>query len=127
MRSKVAPSVANFPMYGASNLPPRICSKSLFSSTTMTMWSYIGNVGGQGSLLAAIAIPPADHTRAIVHSRGTFLMCPPSSGVEGLSDSEHVQSHDGVGSATAVLSLDGSLLAFAGTENNHAESQAYCE
>src|SRR6476619_8205528 len=59
---------------------------------------------------------PMDHTRAIVHSRGTFLMCPPASYVEGLSDSEHVQSHDGVGSATAVLSLDKSLLAVAGTE-----------
>jgi hypothetical protein len=59
---------------------------------------------------------PMDHTRAIVHSRGTFLMGPPASYVEGLSDSEHVQSHDGVGSATAVLSLDKSLLAVAGTE-----------
>src|SRR5262245_33435925 len=72
-------------------------------------------------------MPPMDHTRAIVHSCGTFLMCPPASGVEGLSESEHVQSHDGIGSATAVLSLDGSLLAFAGTENSHVESQAYCE
>jgi hypothetical protein len=43
-------------------------------------------------------------------------MGPPASYVEGLSDSEHVQSHDGVGSATAVLSLDKSLLAVAGTE-----------
>jgi hypothetical protein len=59
---------------------------------------------------------PMDHTRAIVHSRGTFLMCPPASYVEGLSDSEDVQSHDGIGSATAVLSLDKSLLAVAGTE-----------
>src|ERR1700755_1253997 len=72
-------------------------------------------------------MPPIDHTRAIVHSRGTFLMGPPASGVEGLSDSEHVQSHDGVGSATAVLSLDGSLLAVGGAENSHAQAQAYCE
>jgi hypothetical protein len=43
-------------------------------------------------------------------------MCPPASYVEGLSDSEDVQSHDGIGSATAVLSLDKSLLAVAGTE-----------
>src|SRR6266480_4278037 len=53
-------------------------------------------------------MPPVEHTRAIMHSCGAFVMCPPASGLERLSDSERVQSHDGISSATAVLSLDGS-------------------
>src|SRR6266496_6868828 len=77
MRSKVAPSAANLLIYGASNLPPRICSKSLFSSTTMTMWSYTGSVEGHDTLSAAAARLAVHDTRAIMHSCDAFVICPP--------------------------------------------------
>src|SRR5258708_21804174 len=81
MRSKVAPSVASFLRYGASNLPPRICSKSLFSSTTITMWSYTGSVAGQGGLSAAIAVPAVHNATAItMQSSDVFVICPPPGG-----------------------------------------------
>jgi hypothetical protein len=46
--------------------------------------------------------------------------------VERLSDSNRVQSHGGISSATAVLSLDQSLVDVAGTQNDPALLQAYC-
>src|SRR5262245_50284471 len=107
MRSKTAPSAANFLMYGASNLPPRICSKSLFSSTTMTMWSYTGSVEGQGSLSAAGGMPAVHDTRAMMHSWNGFVSVLSSVIDPNLVDSRHVSLHDDVGSATTVLSLDG--------------------
>ena len=71
------PFRCQFPdVYGASNLLPRICSKSLFSSTTMTMWSYTGSVEGQGSLSAAAAMPAVHDTRAMMHSCNGFVICP---------------------------------------------------
>src|SRR6516165_10365361 len=78
MRSNMAPSAANFLIYGASNLTPRICSKSLFSSTTMTMWSYTGSVGGHGGLLAATAVLAAHDKRAMTHACEIFGIRPPS-------------------------------------------------
>src|SRR5262252_970399 len=78
MRSNMAPSAANFLIYGASNLTPRICSKSLFSSTTTTMWSYTGSVGGHGGLLAAPAVPAAHDKRAMTHACEIFGIRPPT-------------------------------------------------
>src|SRR5260370_31338111 len=81
MRSKVAPSLASFLRYVASNLPPRICSKSLFSSTTITMWSYTGSVAGQGGLSAAIAVPAVHNATAItMQSSEVLAICPPPGG-----------------------------------------------
>src|SRR6516165_5592835 len=77
MRSSMAPSAAHFLIYGALNLTPRICSKSLFSSTTMTMWSYTGSVGGHGGLLAATALLVAHDKRAIMHACEIFGICAP--------------------------------------------------
>src|SRR5215510_9586405 len=116
MRSKTARSAANFLIYGASNLPPRICSKSLFSSTTMTMWSYTGSVGGHGGLLAATAVLAAHDKRAMTHACEIFGICPPPNwtcacargrercGSIG-SGCKHIQSREDTGSALAVLSL----------------------
>src|SRR5262245_63062210 len=70
-------------------------------------------------------MPPMDHTRAIMHSCGTFLMGPPARGLERLSDSERLPSHGGMSSATAVLSRD--VCGVLPVRNNHAESQAYYE
>src|SRR6516225_6416887 len=106
MRSNMAPSAANFLIYGASNLPPRICSKSLFSSTTMTMWSYTGSVEGPGSLSAAAAMPAVHDTRAMMHRCNGFVICPPSAIDPNWAGSRHVSLHDDIGSATTVLLLD---------------------
>src|SRR5262249_45334250 len=116
MRSNMAPSAANFLIYGASNLTPRICSKSLFSSTTMTMWSYTDSVGGHGGLLAAPAVPAAHDKRAMTHACEIFGIRPPSEstcacarGRERCESTaggcKHMQSHEDTGSGLAVLSL----------------------
>src|SRR5258708_33687493 len=81
MRSRVALSVASFLRYGASNLPPRIRSKSLFSRTAITMWSSTGSVAGQGGLSAAIAVPAVHNATAItMQSSEVFAICPPPGG-----------------------------------------------
>src|SRR5262245_10841982 len=71
----LAPSVASLLRYLASNLPPKICSKSLFSSMTITMWSYTGSVEGQDNLFAAAATTLEAHVkRAMAHTRKMFCI-----------------------------------------------------
>src|SRR5262249_16664366 len=113
MRSNVAPSAARFLKYGASDVPPRICSKSLFSSTTMTMWSYTGNVAGQGGLSAASAVPAVDNATAItMQSSDVFFICfllvdlgycACGRGVNPALEAP--PSHDGTGSVMTRLSV----------------------
>src|SRR6266436_1405602 len=76
----LAPSAANLLRYGALNLPPKICSKSLFSSMTMTMWSYTGSVAGQEGVSAAAATTVGAHIhRATAHRCESFgISCLPA-------------------------------------------------
>src|SRR6266566_5004786 len=80
MRPMLAPSAANLLRYGALNLPPKICSKSLFSSMTMTMWSYTGSVAGQGIVSADTATMLGAHIdRATAHRCAIFgISCLPA-------------------------------------------------
>src|SRR5205809_5072837 len=112
MRSKLAPSAANFLKYGASDLPPRICSKFLFSSITITMWSYTGSVAGQAGLSAASAVLAMHNTTmAMVQRWDVFVICLPyrrsALRLQAIQSSgfEPIQSHADTGPAMAVLSL----------------------
>src|SRR5262245_33768701 len=106
MRSNVAPSAASFLKYGASDVRPRICSKSLFSSTTMTMWSYTGNVAGQEGRSAASAVPAVHNATAIMMQSSDRLVdlgyCACGRRVNPALEAH--PSHDGTGSAMTVLS-----------------------
>jgi hypothetical protein len=63
-------------MYGAPELPAKICSKSLFSSTTITTWSYTGRVEGQDNESAANATSlGAQIKSATAHRCEIFDIC----------------------------------------------------